>query len=114
MRCIFLHLSLCIRRCQGDGNAGAQSYWTPGWKSHPREMLLQADTSTALMFAARAGSMGAFTVLFLYTPEVRRQTFSPGRHCTKPVQILTTDFMDSGILYRIASPQPMSQYITYS
>ena len=37
-------------------------------------LLLQADASTALMFAARAGSMGAFTVLFLYTPEVKRHT----------------------------------------
>ena len=36
-----------------------------------RICVAQADPSTALMFAARAGSMGAFTVLFLYTPEVR-------------------------------------------
>ena len=34
---------------------------------------LLATPATALMFVARAGVMGAFTVLYIYTPEVRSQ-----------------------------------------
>lgn len=46
-------------------------------------LIASSAHSTIKLFASRAASMGAFTVLFIYTPEVRRALIShqPGELC---------------------------------